>query len=131
MRRRPSTATAKCQKLRCRTSNWTPRSARFLRNSSFASFIPLLRLLRHCRESHADPVALDPDHPALTDRGVLRHHQAEARRYESRILDVDRGTLRRDISNDTAHDRSARRYVGCLVDLGPLILALFFHGLPP
>src|ERR1700737_5099 len=77
------------------------------------------RSLRGLRESHANPVFLDPGNSAFVDRGVVGHHQAKVRGYEGRIFNVDGGAPARDFSYNAAHDRTARRNEGRFVVLGP------------
>jgi len=58
-------------------------------------------------KTHADAVLLDPNDAAFADRGIIRQHQAKARGYEGRVLNIDSGTLGRHIADGAAHDRAA------------------------
>ena len=91
----------------------------------------MLHALRHCSESNANPVFLDPGNSALANRGVACHHQAKLWRDERRVLNVNGGPFDRNISDHAAHDGSAGRDIGRFVDFGPWMLALFFHQLRP
>src|ERR1700687_1525384 len=93
--------------------------------------VRMMRSSRRRNESNADPVLLDPGNSALVDRGVVRQHQAKMRGYEGRVLNIDSGTLGRNIPYPAAHDGTARRHIGLFVDLGPWVLSPLFHQLRP
>ena len=72
---------------------------------------------------------LDPGDPALVhDRGILGHHQAKMLRDKGRVVDIDRRPVARDIPHHAAHDGTARRNIGRLVDLRSRMLSLLFHS---
>ena len=87
--------------------------------------------MRLSGEGYPDPIFLDPDNSALVDCGVLCHHQFKAWRDERRVLHIDGGAFRRDVSHHAAHDGTARRHIGRFVDFGPCVLSLLFPDFRP
>src|SRR6185437_16816763 len=88
---------------------------------------PFAPLLRSRNKGDADTLVLQPNDLTFPHDGTLGHHQAEARRHESGVVDVDGRAFRRDVPNYTAHDRTAYRHVGRLIDFRTLIFPLLFH----
>jgi protein-disulfide isomerase len=66
-----------------------------------------LGFLRRRNEGEPDPVLLDPDHPAIMNRAIACHHQAEAGGNEGRVFDVDSRALGRNVAHRAAHDGTA------------------------
>lgn len=127
----PTSSMAKGSQARCRSRNLIRRSDRCSSARFFAfrlAFLGRLQALRHCNEAHPDPVFLDPGNAAFPDRRIPRHHQAEVSRNKGRVRNLDIGAFERDIPDHAAHDGTARRYVGGLVDFGPRESSSLFHG---
>jgi hypothetical protein len=119
------------QEARSRSRNWIRRSDRCSSVGFLAfrlAFPGRLQTLRHCNEAHPYPVFLDPGNAAFPDRRIPSHHQAEVSRNKGRVRNLDIGTFERDIPDHAAHDGTARRYVGGLVDFGPREFSSLFHG---
>jgi len=100
-------------------------------NVSHFAFLGVLQRLRRCNETDTDAVFLDPGDAAFADRGVLCHHEAEARGNKGWIRNLDGRALERNIPHHAAHDGTACRYKGRLVNFGPWVLPSLFHGLLP
>jgi len=50
-------------------------------------------VVRWLCKRHADPLLSNPDHRAVTGRGVACHHQAKLPRDEGGIVDIDCGEI--------------------------------------